>query len=163
VAIGSTSGQGTWNIVHDSGSPAKPWGNVVFNLEPQGAIPPGTALGVEVRSSDTVAGLSSQSYMPAGNGVNFMAVGRYLEVRARLATSTSGESPVLSDLHINAKRCHVDGDSDVDLDDINLITAARNTPPANPGDPRDFDRNGIINVLDASQCRLQCTRPNCAR
>jgi hypothetical protein len=57
--------------------------------------------------------------------------------------------------------CDVDGDGDVDLGDINLIVAARNTPATGPDDPRDFDGDGMITVLDARQCVLQCTNPRC--
>jgi hypothetical protein len=59
-------------------------------------------------------------------------------------------------------RCDIDRDRDVDLDDINAILAARNTP-AVPGDARDYDGDGMITVLDARKCVLQCTRPRCAR
>jgi hypothetical protein len=62
-----------------------------------------------------------------------------------------------------AALCDVDGDGNVDRDDIALITAARNRPASGPTDPRDPDRNGIINVLDARRCTLACTLPKCAR
>ncbi len=62
---------------------------------------------------------------------------------------------------VEAVRCDIDGDRDVDRNDIGMITAARNTPAA-PGDPRDNDGNGVINVNDARQCTLLCTLPRCA-
>ncbi len=62
---------------------------------------------------------------------------------------------------INALQCDVDLDRDIDRDDINLIYAARNKPADGLADPRDADRNGVINVLDARQCTLKCTRANC--
>ena len=58
-------------------------------------------------------------------------------------------------------RCDIDGDDDVDRNDLGLILAARNTP-ALPGDPRDNDGNGVINVNDARQCTLLCTLARCA-
>ena len=58
--------------------------------------------------------------------------------------------------------CSVDGDGDVDRDDIALITAARGKAASGPDDPRDPDRNNVINVLDARQCTLRCDRPSCA-
>jgi hypothetical protein len=57
--------------------------------------------------------------------------------------------------------CDIDLDGDVDRNDISAITAARNTP-ALPGDPRDNDGNGVINVNDARQCTLLCTLARCA-
>ena len=56
----------------------------------------------------------------------------------------------------------IDGDGDVDRDDINLISAARNTPATGPGDLRDLDGDGIITGLDARKAVLECTRPRCA-
>jgi hypothetical protein len=50
----------------------------------------------------------------------------------------------------------------IDVLDVNAIFAARNTPASGPGDPRDADGDGTITVLDASQCRLQCTNAQCA-
>jgi RHS repeat-associated protein len=58
--------------------------------------------------------------------------------------------------------CDVDVDGDVDIDDIRAITAARNSPAAGPDDPRDPDRDGLITVLDARQCVLQCDLARCA-
>jgi hypothetical protein len=58
-------------------------------------------------------------------------------------------------------RCDIDGDDDVDRLDIGLISAARNQPAA-PGDPRDNDGSGTIDVNDARQCVLLCTLPRCA-
>lgn len=57
--------------------------------------------------------------------------------------------------------CDVDGDSDVDRNDVTAIFAARNTPAA-PGDPRDADGDGLITVNDGRFCVLQCTLPRCA-
>ncbi len=56
----------------------------------------------------------------------------------------------------------VDGDGDVDLNDMNLVLAARNQPASGPGDPKDLDGDGTITVLDARKLTLLCTRPRCA-
>jgi uncharacterized repeat protein (TIGR01451 family) len=58
--------------------------------------------------------------------------------------------------------CDVDGDFDVDRNDVNLILAARNTAASGPDDPRDRDGDGRITVLDSRKCVLECTRPGCA-
>ncbi len=59
--------------------------------------------------------------------------------------------------------CDVDGDGNVDRDDIALITAARNRRASGPDDPRDADGDGRITVLDARRCSLECTLPRCVR
>jgi hypothetical protein len=56
----------------------------------------------------------------------------------------------------------IDGDCDVDRDDLNILLAARNTPADGPDDPRDLDGDGVITVLDARRLVLLCTRPACA-
>jgi pullulanase-type alpha-1,6-glucosidase len=56
----------------------------------------------------------------------------------------------------------LDGDGDVDRDDLTILLAARNTPASGPDDPRDLDGDGMITVLDARQLVLLCTRDRCA-
>gem|GEM_PF-885356 len=57
-------------------------------------------------------------------------------------------------------RCDVDGSGIINLDDINTIFRARNTP-AELGDPRDADGDRIITVNDARICATRCTNPRC--
>ncbi len=56
--------------------------------------------------------------------------------------------------------CDVDDDNDVDIDDIRAIVYARNAP-ALPGDPRDSNGDGIINLIDSRQCVSHCTNARC--
>jgi len=67
-------------------------------------------------------------------------------------TATEGEEPALGDLN---------GDTVVDMDDLNIILAARNTPADGPDDPRDLDGDGMITALDARKLVLLCTCPRC--
>jgi hypothetical protein len=61
-------------------------------------------------------------------------------------------------------RCEVVAPADrIDIDDINAIFAARNTPASGPDDPRDADGDGTITVVDSSLCRLECTYPRCRK
>jgi hypothetical protein len=55
----------------------------------------------------------------------------------------------------------LDGDQDVDQDDINIIMSHRNEP-AGVCSPYDLDGDGIITIGDARKLVLMCTRPNCA-
>lgn len=56
----------------------------------------------------------------------------------------------------------LDGDGDIDVDDMAMILAARNTSANETDDPRDLDEDGRITVLDARKLVLLCTRPRCA-
>ncbi len=56
----------------------------------------------------------------------------------------------------------LDGDGNVDIDDLNIILAAIGTKPPMP-DPRDLDGDGQITVLDARKLVLLCTFLRCAR
>ncbi len=62
---------------------------------------------------------------------------------------------------VEALQCDVDRDGDVDRVDIAAITAARNQRAESQADPRDADRDGIINILDARKCTARCTRAAC--
>jgi hypothetical protein len=55
----------------------------------------------------------------------------------------------------------LDGDGDVDRNDLDIILAARNTPASGPDDPRDLDGDGMITALDARKLVILCTRPRC--
>jgi len=55
----------------------------------------------------------------------------------------------------------LDGDGDVDKNDVQLVTAARGVTPT-AFDQRDVNGDGIINANDARALTLQCTRPGCA-
>lgn len=59
--------------------------------------------------------------------------------------------------------CDVEGDGNVDRDDISAIMRARRTPASGPNDPRDVDGDGMITSRDAKQCISLCTNANCAR
>jgi amidase len=56
----------------------------------------------------------------------------------------------------------VDGDGDVDNNDLNLILAARNTLATSVNDLRDVNGDGKIDALDTRILTTLCTRPRCA-
>ncbi|MFM8330817.1 MAG: hypothetical protein ACKN9T_03930 [Candidatus Methylumidiphilus sp.] len=56
----------------------------------------------------------------------------------------------------------MDGDRDVDQQDLNRVIAAKNRPASGPNDSKNLDKNRIINFLDARKLTLLCTRPRCA-
>jgi WD40-like Beta Propeller Repeat/Dockerin type I domain len=55
----------------------------------------------------------------------------------------------------------LDGDGDVDRDDVNLLIERRNTEAGGPNDPYDLNHDGSIDALDARLVSLRCTRPGC--
>ena len=59
--------------------------------------------------------------------------------------------------------CDVDNNGQVDNRDIQMIMKliGQKVPPAPAA--ADFDGNGIININDARNCALHCTKPNCAQ
>jgi hypothetical protein len=159
IGIFQAQRQGNWRVTQTTGLATDAW-NVVWNTEPQGSVPAGTTLVVEARTAATQAGLGAAAFAPVPNGGPGCVIGNFIEVRATL-TSNVPETPVLSDASIIGK-CDVNGDTVVDITDINAINAARNTPSSGACDRRDADGNGTINVNDARQCAVRCTNPNCA-
>ena len=57
--------------------------------------------------------------------------------------------------------CDVNGDGDVDTDDLALIRMGIGQVPT-PGDTRDANLDGKITINDVRLCTLKCTHPNCA-
>jgi hypothetical protein len=110
VVVGSTSPQGLWTVIQDSQTAGFEWGHIIWNTEPQGSEPPGTAIVVEARAADTEAGLGGQTFQPILNGDLFSMFGRFIEVRVTLKASPSGDSPVLSDIRIQPHVIYADID-----------------------------------------------------
>ncbi len=75
--------------------------------------------------------------------------------------TTSGDG-CDSDCQSEPELCDVDGDGDIDRNDVGAIFAARNTSASGPDDPRDANGDGLITVNDGRECVLQCTNPRCA-
>lgn len=69
-------------------------------------------------------------------------------------TVPDGDTPVI-------QRCDVNADMVVDINDIRAISMNRNQPAAHPDDPMDWDKNMVINVLDARGCQRVCALPRC--
>ena len=59
-------------------------------------------------------------------------------------------------------RGDLDGDGDVDRNDLTVLLARRNTPATGPDDPADLDGDGVITALDARILVTLCTSPGCA-
>jgi streptogramin lyase len=103
VAIGATSPQGSWTVVHDSGIAGNEWGTIIWNTEPEGSEPAGSSITVEARAAENQTDLSSQAFIPVSNDTPFSLMGQFIEVRATLKQpDPAGESPVLADLTVKS-------------------------------------------------------------
>ena len=78
----------------------------------------------------------------------------------RLEVSDGAASDSDNVLILVSMVCDADEDGDVDLNDIEAIFEARGTP-AEPGDPRDANGDGMINLVDTIICLFRCTNPGC--
>jgi hypothetical protein len=100
--LSSTAPQGTWTVVQDGTAPGTEWGTITWNTEAQGTVPAGASLTVEARAADTEAGLGGETYVAVTSGTPFDLTGRFIQVRVTLKPNEAGESPVLSDIRIQA-------------------------------------------------------------
>jgi hypothetical protein len=151
--------QGTWTVVYDSGAAGTKWGKVNWN----DFVPAGATVEVSARAANATAALDLQTYLPVSKNTAFATTGQYVQVRTRLITNANRDSPILFDLTVSSAivSCDVDGDGDVDLNDLSLIRAAiGQTPVAN--DPRDGNGDGLIDIRDVRACTFKCTRASCA-
>ena len=84
-----------------------------------------------------------------------------VHANAEFAVQTSDHDPDVVRITV-PKAGDVDGDGDIDRNDITAITAARNTNPNGPFDPRDANGDGRIDLTDVRFATTACTRPGCA-
>jgi len=123
----NTAPQGTWTVTQDSGFAGTQWGKVTWNTEPQGQVPAGSTLLVEVRSADTEAALGSQPFAAVSNGVAFSHPGRFIQVRVTFKPNAEGDSPVLSDIRIAAPPR-----AKASIDDVTVVEGNTGLSPATP-------------------------------
>jgi len=69
------------------------------------------------------------------------------------SSSSSSSAPLM---------CDVNNSGTVDLDDIDLILARKNTT-VQGSSPYDVNNDGVVNVLDSRVCATKCTKLSCAR
>ena len=79
-----------------------------------------------------------------------------VHVNSEFADQASDHEPQVARITFIPRPCDVDEDGDVDLSDLRLIAAA-NGQIAQPGDPRDGNGDGRINVADVRYCQLRQT------
>jgi hypothetical protein len=60
-------------------------------------------------------------------------------------------------------RGDLNGDSKINIDDVNILTTALNGLATGPNDSRDLNHDGKIDALDVRILTTLCTKPRCAR
>jgi hypothetical protein len=89
--------RGTWSTVYDSEQDNTEWGRISWTAD----IPADGS--VEVFASSSVDGVNFSDSTGVENGKVFdLPPGRFIKTEVRLIRSSDGESPVVSDLTINA-------------------------------------------------------------
>ncbi|HRF44396.1 MAG TPA: hypothetical protein PLD30_09150 [Candidatus Competibacteraceae bacterium] len=135
----------------------------------------GTEIGFDSRNGFLNAGTRTIDFYFNGRSIGQNGIAGPYYVKGLLMSGPAGANLVSSEVtrtqaynaeafegFVVPQKGDIDGDGDVDLDDMNAVLAARNTPASGPNDPRDLDGDGMITALDARQLRLLCSRPNCA-
>lgn len=62
----------------------------------------------------------------------------------------------------NSVRGDLDGDGDVDQDDLNIVLACLNMSAVQPKDARDLNGDGVIDDRNVAILKSLCSRPGCA-
>lgn len=96
VALSSTSPQGTWSTIIDGEVTDNIWGYIRWNTEPQGFVPAGSRIKVEIAVSNTITDFPE--FIELINGFRIEEQGRFLQLRVTLFANNDGISPVLSDI-----------------------------------------------------------------
>lgn len=90
--------------------------------------------------------------------LEFKSAGQQLNFYAPNPFRSSDHDPLVVSLKLIAD---LDGDGDVDCNDVTVVSAARNTA-VQGFDRRDINGDGMINLTDARLLSMQCSRANCA-
>jgi hypothetical protein len=105
-------------------------------------------------SDDTIASVDDAGIVTAtGHGTSGMT-SIVIKYGSQMAAVTVSIPPIMTG--------DLDGDGDVDQDDINILRSALDTPAAQPADARDLNHDGVINADDLTTLQSLCTRPGCA-
>lgn len=96
----ASSGTYTSCAISGAGTQKYVWTGASWN---PGAQPTGTALTVEIRAADTIAGLTTAHFFELTNGMPLTngLVGKYVQYRLTLTTSNTAVSPRLEDITLS--------------------------------------------------------------
>ncbi len=167
---GAVAPEGIWTVIHDSQNPGNPWGVISWNS----SEPEGTRIVVEARAAETedelakLDDLPGQGYTEVENGMEFNMAGQLIQIRVTFQPNEKAEgvTPVLFDLAVKSAQpqgqvCDLNDDSVIDIYDILGVFFTIGDSADQPFDPRDWDADGTITIIDARGCVLQCTYAYC--
>ena len=183
------SPRGTWTVIHDSGTQATEWETITCNTEDEGSVPDGAVITVEARASDTGPDAENQlegdyttvlincgpppqtdPSMTDQAPTEPSLAGQYIQFLVTMTPNSGGESPILSDLTVKSKSvepepedlmCDVNGDKSIDIYDILPIFFTIGDTAKEGFDPRDWDKDTNITIIDARGCVQECTNNYC--
>ena len=104
----------------------------------------------------------------AGNATASFTPDRVGDYQLQLSVFDGAEIDVdttlitVNEIVIGPQVCDVNNDQFVDFTDILSIIGSRNTQASGENDPADWNKDGVINVLDARGCVSQCSAARCA-
>jgi hypothetical protein len=168
---GAVAPSGTWTVIYESDDNDTRWSKISWNS----SEPDGTGIVVQARASNNAGDFDTEWTDPliVTNGEEFdpdgpaSPVGKFIQVRVTFNPNTieEGVSPVLYDLTISSPQqvgvCDINEDAFIDLNDILPIFFTIGDS-AGQNDPRDWDGDGTITIIDARGCVLDCNNPFCA-
>ncbi len=85
--------------------------------------------------------------------------------QTQITVSYSGSTNISTTINVQVlggKRGDLNGDGQIDIADINILTSLLNTPAAGPNDSHDVNHDGVVNALDSRILVTLCTYPRCA-
>lgn len=143
--INQFGGDGAYSYVFDGQSGYLDHGLASHALTPQVLL----AKDWHINADEPISLDYNTEFKSAAQVINFYAADAY---------RSSDHDPLVISLKLVID---LDGDGDVDKNDVQLVSAARGIVPGE-FDQRDVNGDGIINANDARALTLQCTRPGCS-
>jgi len=117
--------------------------------------------GINVAYPATFNGEQDIYYVHLFPDCNNNAISDVIDLSTKTSKDTDGNH-IPDECEITIIRGDLDGDGDVDRNDMSIILASRNQPAAGADDPKDINNDGTITVRDVRALKKLCTRARCS-